>query len=259
MLVFLVILLGYFRYYEKKCIYFPTKEISATPRDLGLEYEDIYFHTSDGIGLNAWFITRPDASLTILFLHGNAGNLSHRLEVLQILHPLQTNIFIVDWRGYGKSQGTPSEEGLYLDALASYDYLVKEKGIPADSIIVYGKSLGANIAVDLASRVKIKALISDSGFTSAYDMARHIFPFIPVKLFITVKFDALTKIKNIYCPKLIVHSPHDEMIPFWMAKKLFEAAAAPKELYQLGGSHNEMMFINRKEFIERLGKFLCSL
>jgi len=259
LLVLYIILLVYFRYYEKKGIYFPTNDLAGTPEDLGLSYEEVYFGTADGLKLNAWFIPNSPADLTVLFLHGNAGNLSHRLESIDVLYKLGVNVFIVDWRGYGKSEGSPTEEGLYSDALSSYNYLVEDKKIAPESIVVYGKSLGANVAVDLASKVKIKALICDSGFTSAQDMGRVIYPFLPVKLFINIKYDAVSKIKNIACPKLIIHSRDDEIIPYKLGKKLFQVAASPKQFLELTGSHNEAMFTDRDKFASELKKFLGSL
>lgn len=247
---------GYLKYFEKKGIYYPTKEIEFTPLDFGLKYEDIFFNTEDGLRLNGWFVASENPRGTLLFCHGNAGNISHRIEIIKIFNRLNLNVFIFDYRGYGKSQGSPSEKGLYQDAQAAYKYLLTRKDIDKDAIVVYGKSIGANVAVNLSSEVKAACLISESGFTSAYDMARRLFPYLPVKWMITVKYNALEKIKNISMPKLIIHSKNDEIIPFEMGKRLFDAAARPKEFYEMRGGHNEAVFMAGEEYRIRINNFL---
>ncbi len=247
---------AYLRYFEKKGIYYPSKEIVFTPADIGIKYEDVFFRTDDNLMLNGWFIPAGNARGTLLFCHGNAGNISHRVEIAEIFNKLNLNVFIFDYRGYGRSQGTPSEKGLYQDAQAAYQYLLSRRDINKQTIVVYGKSIGANVAIDLASKVKVAALISDGGFTSSYDMGKKLFPYLPIQWIITTKFDALAKIKDITIPKLIIHSKDDEIIPFRMGKKLFESAASPKEFYQMRGTHNEAIFMNRDEYTSNIDKFL---
>lgn len=257
-LIFLSFLIIYFGFYEKWGIYYPSKNITYTPKDIGLLYEDVFLKTADQVRLNAWFIP-AQSTLTVLFLHGNAGNLSNRLEIIKLLNKLKLNVFIVDWRGYGKSQGSPHEEGLYQDALGAYNYLVKEKNISPDSIVVYGKSLGAGVGVDLVSKVEVKGLIFDSGFTCARDLARRFYPYLPAQYFLRVKYDSLIKISKISCPKLVIHSENDEIIPFKLGKKIFEAATPPKQFTQLRGSHNEAIFSDIEKFSSELLAFLKSL
>ncbi len=254
-------LIIYIKYYEKKAIYFPSPFIEVKPKDIGLDYQDIYFLTSDGVKLNAWFIEAENPIATILFLHGNAGNISHRIKLIQLFVKEGFSFFIFDWRGYGKSKGRPSEEGLYKDALASYEYLTKKLNILPNKIVIYGKSLGANIACDLATKVDKSLLIIDSGFSSAQDMAKIVFPFIPsflVRWAITVKFDALSKIKEIAFPKLIIHSKDDETIPFNQGEKLFREAKEPKEFFVVRGSHNQAIFNNPEVFISRIKTFVLN-
>jgi len=255
------LLSAYIKYYEKKAIYFPSPFIEVKPKDIGLEYQDIYFLTSDGVKLNAWFIEAENPVATILFLHGNAGNISQRIELIELLVKESFNFFIFDWRGYGKSQGFPSEKGLYKDALASYEYLTKKLGISPEKIVIYGKSLGANIACDLATKINKGFLIIDSGFSSAQDMAKVVFPFIPsflVRWVISVKFDALSKIKEIALPKLIIHSKDDEIVPFEQGEKLFREAKEPKEFFVARGSHNQAIFNNPELFISRIKTFVLN-
>ncbi|MFC1514453.1 alpha/beta hydrolase [Candidatus Omnitrophota bacterium] len=254
-----VFIFAYVRHYDRRGIFFPEKEVFATPADADLAFEDSFFTTGDGLRLHGWFIPHSQAVYTFLFLHGNAGNVSHRLEIIRILHELNLNVFIVDYRGYGKSEGVPSEQGLYQDVRAAYDHLLNVRTISADTIVIYGRSLGGNVGVDLASKVRAAALISDSGFSSARDMAGVIFPLVPAHWFIRSKFDALSKIKKITCPKLIIHSRDDEMIPLRLGRKLFNNAPEPKTFLELTGSHNDSLFSDRQGYSAALERFLEGL
>jgi hypothetical protein len=255
-LIFSAFIFAYLKYFERKGIYYPTQEIILTPQDVGLKYEDIFFTTNDGLKLNGWFVPVENSRGTLIFCHGNAGNISHRIDIIEIFNKLNLNIFIFDYRGYGKSQGSPSELGLYQDAEAAYTYILSREDIDKEAVVIYGKSIGANVAINLASKVDAACLISESGFTSAYDMGRKLFPYFPVKWVITIKFDALEKIKDITIPKLIIHSKDDEIVPFKLGKKLFDKAPQPKEFYQMRGSHNEAIFTYREEYRLRLDHFL---
>ena len=241
------------RYLERRSIYYPARKLESTPAAVGLDYEDVFFEASDGIRLNGWFIPARGAEALLLFCHGNAGNISHRLEIIEIFNKIGLNVFIFDYRGYGKSEGRPSEKGTYLDAMAAYDYLISRQTHP---IVIYGKSLGAVIAVDLAQKVKAAALIIESAFTSTLDMASEIYPFLPVRFMVRMKYGALSKIKNIDVPKLIIHSKDDEIIPFRHGQRLFEAANEPKEFYQMRGGHNEATLMAPDEFGSKIEAFL---
>lgn len=256
LLSLLIFFILYLKYYEKKAIYFPTRKIELTPKEIDLEFEDVYFFSSDGIKLNGWYIPAKESRTTILFCHGNAGNIGHRIDIIDMFCRLGLDVFIYDYRGYGRSQGSPSEEGLYLDARAAYEYLIDKRNLDEGSIVVYGKSIGANVAVELCSKVRPAVLISDSAFTSALEMGKKLFPFLPIKWFITVKYDALSKIKNIDIPKLIIHSEDDEIIPFQHGRRLFESAPEPKEFYPMRGGHNESIFLAREDFVGRIDTFL---
>src|SRR3989338_4815908 len=150
------------RYFEATAIFHPTREMPVAPDFVGLEFEDIYFKTQDKVTLNGWFVKNRPASSVVLYLHGNAGNISHRLEKILMFHELGLNVFIIDYRGYGKSQGKPTEDGLYQDALAAYEYLKTRKDVNTDKIIAYGDSLGAVAAIDLATKRKLSCLVVDS-------------------------------------------------------------------------------------------------
>ncbi len=221
-----IILFVFIRYLEQKSLYYPFRDIEITPKDIGLDYEDVHITTDDGIEIHGWFIPVKDPSRVLLFNHGNGGNISHRLEKLQMLHALNLAILIYDYRGYGLSKGRPSEKGLYLDADAMFVYLLKEKGYEPDQIIAYGESLGGAVAIELTSRRDLKGLIIEGSFSSIKDIARKYFPFIPSFIYKT-KYDSINKIDDITVPKLIMHSIDDEIIPLKFGVALFDAAAGP--------------------------------
>ena len=236
-LIFIAFIIGYVKYIEKKGIFYPIKEIEYTPLQAGFQYEDIYFTAADGVRLNGWFIPYENSRGTLLFAHGNAGNISHRLEKITFLRRSRLDIFIIDYRGYGRSAGTPSEKGLYLDVRGGYDYLVKQRGISPDKIILYGESIGAAVVIHLAARQKVGALIAESAFSCGRDMAKTIYPFLPAWFF-SDSFDCLSRIREVSAPKLFIHSKNDEIVPYRLARKLYEAAAEPKQFAELTGGHN---------------------
>lgn len=256
--VLVVVFLIAIRYVERHSIYFPMKDVFSNPSSIGLAYEDVYFSTRDGKSLNGWFIPRDAAKSTVILLHGNAGNIGHRLEKIKIFNDLGLNVFVFDYRGYGKSLGAPSESGFYKDAEAACDYLTKERGIQQDEIILYGESIGGAVAIHLTKEKDIRALITEEAFTSIKDMSALAFPFIPHFIF-SSKFDSVSKIKAIACPKLIIHSVDDEIVPFWMGKRLFDEAAPPKVFLEIRGSHNTAFLDSKEKFRVGLRSFLNSL
>ena len=258
LVILIVLFLVSIRYMERHSIYFPMREITATPGLVGLPYEDIYFDTSDNKTLNGWFIAGDEAEFTVIFCHGNAGNISHRLEKISIFHGLGLNMFIFDYRGYGKSGGIPSESGLYKDIRAAYRYLTEERKIPGDNIILYGESIGGAVVIDLAQEENVGALITEETFTSVKDMAGIAYPFMPNIIF-SSRFDSIPKIKKITCPKLIIHSVDDEIVPFHMGEKLFNAAGPPKRFLKIRGTHNTAFLDSEERFTEGIRAFLDDL
>ena len=256
--IVLVLAFVWFRNFEWRSIFFPTREFSYAPDVSGLEYEDVFMQTQDGQKLNAWFIPAKKSSFTLLFCHGNGGNISHRGGKIEIINKFGLNMFIFDYRGYGKSEGRPSEQGIYLDGRAAYDYLIKEKNIAPENIILYGESLGAAVATDLASKVEIRAIILEGAFTSAKDMSREIYPFLPT-IFLKSKLDSLSKIKKIASAKLFIHSANDEIVPIHLSHKLFNAAPEPKTFRTIGGGHNTCHMDSQKEYTESIATFVDSL
>ncbi len=245
-----------FRWFEWRHIFYPDKKISDIPSDFGLKYDDITFYSIDDKKLNGWFIPDDKPLATIIYCHGNAGNISHRIDIAKLLNSMGFNVFLFDYRGYGKSKGIPGEKGLYLDAEAAYDYLSMRDGVDKDRIILYGESLGGGVAYDLALKRKVSAVITFGAFASIADMADVAFPKIPLKHFITMKFDNISKVKAIKCPKLIIHSADDTTVPFDQAKKLFESASQPKEFFETSGGHTNDVILSNPQCVEKIKQFI---
>ncbi|MCK4667760.1 alpha/beta hydrolase [Candidatus Dependentiae bacterium] len=233
-----LILICYLFLFQKRMIYFPWQIITDDPSDINLEFEDVYIKTSDGINIHAWYIPADGSRATILFCHGNAGNLSHRLDTIRIFHELGLNVLIFDYRGYGKSHGNTTEKGTYLDALAAWDYLIHKKNIQSSQIIIAGRSLGGSVGAWLAKEKKPRGLIIESSFTSVPEMGQKIYPFFPIKLLSRFKYNTRDYIQEIECPIMIVHSRGDNIIPFQFGEELFKSAKDPKLFLEIAGDHN---------------------
>lgn len=243
---------------QTRLIYYPSREIVATPDGIGLSYRAVSFESADGVHLSGWFVPSVPSRGVILFCHGNAGNISHRLESIEIFHSLGLSTFIFDYRGYGQSKGNPSEKGTYLDAEAAWDYLVRKERLPPSGIIIFGRSLGGAVASRLAGNHSPKALILESTFTSARDMASGLYPFLP-SLLCRFKYDAIAAIPHVDCPVLVVHSPHDEIVPFSHGRRLYEAAREPKEFLEITADHNSGFLVSGKVYTQGLEAFISRL
>ena len=258
-LIAIVLFVLYIRFIERRTVFLPyIGKSEGSPADMGMRYDDVYIKTSDGLLLHGWFVPAAVDSagaVTFLFLHGNAGNINNRVEKVHILHEMGGNVFVIDYRGYGLSEGKPTEKGIYLDAQAAFDDLAARQDIDHDKIIIYGVSLGGAPAAELALRRPAAGLVLHSTFTSAKDMARKIFPIAPPFL-IQTKMATVEKISRITIPKLIIHAPDDEVIPYWMGKKLYETAAAPKEFLHLEGEHNDAHLISQDVYQNGVRRFL---
>jgi len=260
-LLFVVFLL-LIRTFENRIVFVPFKYPQGYwhPEAFGLELADCTFEAADGVTLHGWYLQQDSAAATLLWCHGNAGNISDRLDNMARLAKLPLNIFIFDYRGYGKSQGSPNEQGVYLDAVAAYDYLTGEKGVNPSGLFIFGRSLGGAVAVDLAAKRDCAGLILESTFSSGTDMARSMFGFIPVHLVTQIKFDSISKIRNIHVPILFLHGTRDRTVPFKLGKKLFEAANEPKEFYEIAGAdHNDTYVVGGQAYFERFRKFVAAL
>jgi len=242
---------------ERMVVYFPAKELEGNPSSLGLEYQDLEIVAEDGVRLHGWFVPRPGAQYTLLIFHGNAGNVSHRLGWIRLLRELNTHVMIIDYRGYGRSEGKPFEKGLYLDALAAYGWWKRERAADKSKLILIGESLGGAVAVDLAARVPVDGIVLQATFTTAWDMAKNVMPIGLLQPLTGVRFDSASKIRGIGCPKLFIHGNRDEIVPFRLGRRLFELAAPPKEFYEVpGAGHNDLIDTAGIEYLNRLRSFL---
>ena len=248
-------------FFQSRLLYLPgvpSRAHFATPQEIGLAYEPVTLSTKDGQSLSAWFIPAEEPRGTLLFFHGNAGNISHRLQSIAVFSALRLSVLIIDYRGYGKSTGEPSEEGTYEDARAAWHYLTTTRGIPAHRIVLFGRSLGAAVAVHLAGRVDPAALILESAFTSAPDLAAHHYWFFPTRWLTRFRYDNRTAIAAVDSPVLVIHSRNDEIVPFFHGQALFEAARGPKRLVELRGGHNDGFVVSARTYYDALDAFLSA-
>jgi fermentation-respiration switch protein FrsA (DUF1100 family) len=237
----------------------PGRALTASPGDIGLEFEEVSLTTSDDERLHGWYVPAIKSKGVVLFFHGNAGNISHRLDSIEIFHQLGLDTLIIDYRGYGESTGKASERGTYLDAEAAWNYLVDERRVPANRIIVFGRSLGGAVGAWLGAQHTPAAVIIESSFTSGVDMARRLYPFLPARLITRLRYPAEEYVSRLDCPVLVVHSLNDEIIPFAMGQSLYAAAKQRKSFLELRGDHNNGFFINRRIYIAGLDDFIESV
>ena len=251
-----VVFIALFYIFQSHYIYYPDRTLLADPGRIGLQFESVYFETADGVKLSGWFIPSDSARGVILFCHGNAGNISHRLESIHIFHQLELDVFIFDYRGYGQSEGKPTEKGTYQDAEAAWRYLTEERQLAPTEIIVFGRSLGGAIASWLAQSHTPGALIVESTFTSLGDIAATLYPYLPVRLLLRFEYHTAEYLSRVNCPVLIVHSRDDEIMPFSHGRRLFEVAGEPKRFLEITGTHNEGFITSGKRYEEGLNAFI---
>ena len=229
---------------QSQMLYQPSRGYDYAPADYGLAYEEVSLSTPDGVMLAGWYVPAEGTERTILFCHGNAGNISHRLDTLKMFHELGLNCLIVDYRGYGKSTGRPTEMGTKIDILAGFQWLIEEKGTRSEEIILFGRSLGGSIAAMIAKDVDPGGLVLESVFTSFDDVGAHYYPWLPVRLFSRFNYNTVEAVKQVTCPVLVIHSPDDEIIPYKFGQEVFAAANEPKQFAELKGTHNEGFYDN---------------
>ncbi|OQW95989.1 MAG: hypothetical protein BWK77_06590 [Verrucomicrobia bacterium A1] len=231
---------GYLRYFEWRNVFAPSLEIESTPAEFGLEFEDVTFISEDGRLLHGWWIPHEKARGTIIHCHGNAGNIGDRAWMAADLHRLGVNVFLFDYRGYGRSRGLPTEQGTYRDARAAYEVVrARYEDVENPPVIVHGQSLGGGIAIQLALDKPVRALIAESAFSSTVDIGQHLYPLLPIRLFCRFRYDSVAKVPRLTIPKLFASSRHDEVAPFELGRKLYDAAAEPKQFVELTGGHND--------------------
>ena len=262
---FLLIVIGlalfalFLRWREPSMIYYPKRTLDATPAAGEFLFEDVWLTTSDSVRIHGWYVPAASTNAPVfLFFHGNAGNISHRMEKLSILHNLGASVFMIDYRGYGRSEGKPNETGTYRDAQAAYDHLTKHLNLDPKTILLYGESLGSAITVELATHVACGGVVLEEPFTSVTDIAQKMFPFLPVSYLVQNRYDSLSKINRLHAPLLIFHSYNDEMFPMSYAESLLAAAPEPKQLIRLRGSHNDAFHVSADDYRHGLLDFLAA-
>jgi len=246
-------------FFQDRLLYFPSSEIACTPAMDGLDFEDVHFQAADGTALHGWYIPAPAARATLLFCHGNGGNISHRLESIRIFHNLGLTVFIFDYRGYGMSRGRPNEQGMELDALAAWQWLTGEKGADPATLIIFGRSLGGAIAAGLACTRAAAGLILESSFTSYVDIGRVHYPWLPVGLIAKYRYATIEKVPRLSMPVLIVHSSEDELIPFRHGRALYAGCAGRKYFLEISGGHNDGFLLSGDTYISGIDRFISAV
>lgn len=241
-------------------VYSPDRQIMNTPFNIRLYFEEIIFKTSDGLNISGWFIPVKNNNGVILVLHGKSGNISNRLTFLNYFsRKLGLSVFIIDYRGYGKSEGVPDEKGTYMDAEAAWKYLTAIKKIKPQDIIVFGRSLGGPVAAWLAGKVSPKALILESTFTSLTKLVAQLYPYLPVRRFFKYKYPTIDYLKRVNSPVLIIHSSEDDYVPYSHAMKLYSAANKPRQLLEIKGTHSANYIKSGEAYIDGIKTFLSKL
>ena len=247
----------YFR--QSSLVFLPEIDLTltASPADIGLDFTALKLPTTDGETLEGWYVPADTKGRgLVLFFHGNAGNIGQRLDYLRMFHDVGFASLIIDYRGYGRSSGTPSEEGTYLDAGAAWRHATQSLGFPAARIVLFGESLGGGVAAKLATDERPGALVLASTFTSVPDMGAELYPWLPIRLLARIRYETLARLPHVGCPLLVIHSRKDDVIPFPHGRRLFEAARQPKQFLEIDGGHNDGFVFGRQEWIREMDGFL---
>ena len=245
---------------ESRYFFFPRKELASTPADYGVTFEEVWFQSSDAVKLHGWRLP-GGGEITWIWFHGNGGNISYSLEhAMMVRSRLRINNFLFDYRGYGLSAGKPTERGTYLDARAALDHVLGRPDVDPDKMVYFGSSLGAALAIWLATQHPPYGLIVEGAFSSAQDMAKLAMPWLPVHLLVRHKYNSVPRIANLTCPTLVIHGEHDETVPLEQGRKLYDAASGPKRFYTVpGASHSDTYLAGGEAYYQVIGEFLASL
>ncbi len=253
-----LLLIGITMVFEERLIFVPSRYPVGDWHPARLQCEDAAFATPDGVRLHGWYCPVPHPRGVFLMAHGNAGNITHRVDrITAWQQTLHVSVFVFDYRGYGRSAGQPNEPGVYADARAAYRWLTAEKGIAPEDIVFFGESLGAAVALQFATEVPPRALILESPFTSAVEMGQRVFPWLPVRWMMRNRFASIEKIGRYHGPLLIVHGTDDTLIPFAMAQALFARANEPKRFYAVpGADHNDVALTGGRHYLQAMDALL---
>ena len=256
----LCLLGGLLLLFETRFIYFPSRGYDATPSGLGLAHEDVWLTAEDGVRIHGWYLPVPRARWVTLVSHGNAGNISHRLDRALLLQArLRSSVFLYDYRGYGASEGSPDEAGTYRDARAAYRYLAEQKQVKADELVLFGESLGSAVSLELALSRPAAALVLEAPFTSVRDMARTTI-FAPFAPFVRTRYESLARISRLRMPLLVVQGDRDEIVPPAQGRRLFDAAPEPKRYFAIpGAGHNDTYLVGGEAYWRTIADFLESV
>lgn len=249
---------------QRKMLYYPKTEHVASPELIGLPYEDVTVLNGLGNHIHAWWVPHPDARFTILFSHGNGGNISHRLETLRIFHEMGISTLVYDYSGYGKSEGEPGEGAMRSDAMAAWNWLVKTQNVSPESVILFGRSLGGAVTARLAADVldrgyRPAGLVLESTFTSIPDMGAYMYPWLPVRFLARYKYDSESALRGHDLPILFGHSQEDEIVPYALGRRLYTSYAGPKAFMEMQGGHNSGYLFMGDAYIKELEQFFSTL
>ncbi len=242
--------------FQSKFVYHPRENERWAPRDFGLVHQDVWFETTDGVKLHGWLIRTDDPIATLLYCHGNAGNISYALEHIHALNKLGFEVFIFDYRGFGKSDGTPTEKGTYKDAKAAWTTLVENANVPSRQIVIYGRSLGGAVAAWLASQVTPGGLIVENAFISVPEAGQDIYPIFPSRFMAQFQYNTLEYVKKSRAPILVIHARDDNKIPFRHGESLFSAARAPKRFLEVSGGHGQAYKESASVYTSEIRRFV---
>ena len=249
----------YMALFEDRFIYFPGKEISQTPAAIGLTFSEHQFTSADSLILHGWYMPHPSARFTLLHLHGNAGNISHRLSLYRRWHSLGLSVFAFDYRGYGKSAGEATEAGLYEDAKSARAYVMQNLGVSASRLIISGRSLGAAVAVKLATEQGSAGVVLETPFTNISDMAAYHYPWLPLRWLARSSFDTATMMRDLHAPLLLISAITDRIAPASMADHIFTVASQPKRHIRLAGGHNDFDHLSERQYLNAWKNWLLTL
>jgi pimeloyl-ACP methyl ester carboxylesterase len=245
--------------FQPRLVYFPMKAMAATPAAIGLRYEDVTLETAAGTSVHGWYLPGREDAHTLLFLHGNAGNISHRLDSLHLFNQLGLNVLIIDYSGFGRSGGKPGEQQTYEDARLAWRYLTDSRGVAPERIVIFGRSLGGGVATWLASEETPGGLILESSFTSVPELAQKFYPIFPMRWLARIRYDNASRLPGVRCPVLIAHSRDDEIVPIDHGRALFALAADPKSFLEMRGGHNIGFLVSGQSYRAGLARFIAGL
>ena len=257
--VIYILILAFVFFRQTGLIHIPYADLVATPAEIGLEYEDVLLQTADQGDLHGWYIPYPNSRHTVLIFHGNAGNISYLMETYELLHDLGLSVLTYDYRTYGRSGGKLTEDAMYQDAEAMFDYLVDKRRIASGQIILHGRSLGTAMASWVATRRSPAGLIMESSFTSMSNLARVHYSLLPTTPLLRWKYDSLSRIDLVSCPVLYIHSRSDTLTPFGQAQQLFDATRSNKKFVEISGTHSTGFITDQDRYVGALEEFIDSL